>query len=597
MAFDYVNSSLLQTNSLEYLKSLANSCQNYSALGHDDYHYKFMIYEYPNGISYYLYCGRLKTNSTAFDTFNIKFKYIDLYYKDDGTTSYTYNNDFKEAPSYSYFSVINSNYLFHCFTDITSDYPMTCPNLLSSSSVDNVSNNSSGGSSSVDFILYYQQANFYPEGYHTSDWSSYDGPENYGKRCKDKEMFCGVQSLSYRSNNIPFFSPMTATFNGRKKTFLSQVYQIGLASASIFDNSNLSLKYNFEKGKKYSVVYHFTPDIAGKFYDTATNNYTCNFDSNIKFSFLGNTGFINYIYNSSEEDYKNVFDDLRFNIRHSYTTLDGEKSETDEIILYIEFIPKRTYTSLSFYIGDSNYEYSPPLINYSGNGLDLYNYDDFKLEYGDNMNKHWSPYGTLEFTDLDVMEVDDFIYSEEEDKSSSCWIDTVPKKDEILLGDDYLDCDTFDISCHVSNIWTMMKKAFFGIIDFFKTIFKAIKDFIVSIFVPRDGFIDNQIDELNKDLEKELGILYFPLSLVQRVFQRFNDFEGKTDVIHIPSINIPFFGKLIDETYFDINSFFNSYEIKPMYDIYLVLVWSICSITLARFCYSKMRQYFGGGLL
>ena len=30
---------------------------------------------------------------------------------------------------------------------------MTCPNLLSSSSVDNVSNNSSGGSSSVDFPI------------------------------------------------------------------------------------------------------------------------------------------------------------------------------------------------------------------------------------------------------------------------------------------------------------------------------------------------------------------------------------------------------------------------------------------------------------
>lgn len=75
-------------------------------------------------------------------------------------------------------------------------------------------------------------------------------------------------------------------------------------------------------------------------------------------------------------------------------------------------------------------------------------------------------------------------------------------------------------------------------------IFESIKNALVSVFVPDDGFMDDFKTDMQDLLSEHLGGLYQAVSAIDDIFDRFGEARAKGS-IHIDAVNIPLAGETL----------------------------------------------------
>lgn len=380
--------------------------------------------------------------------------------------------------------------------------------------------------------------------------------------------------------------------DGTSKDVYAPTY---IYSFGVYDNDSYknSIDYNFEKDKIYTIEYRFSSGSTAD-WDISKKPWDC-FSTGMYYFEVKRTDnklspvVKKYVYDGIHDIDDSPFKTIRFGI----VEVEPNLVYNNNYVLYIEFVPKFDINSLQFRFGNEEDSKSVPLLT---SNLESFKYPD------DTFGK----FTTLSFEGNSVYEVSDFLYSPSGINTQvGCYGSLSKDESDFDDSDDYKDCDLTDIVCHlnnfkimVGNFFNFIKNAFLSIFDFFgnliSSIINAFKDLFSFLFVPSDDFISSKVNELDSDLKSELGILYFPFSLLQSVLNRFINYEDTYHVMRIPSISIPFFGKLTDSTTFDIKAFFNNEQIKPIYDIYIMCVWGICSVLLVKLCYSKLKAFLGG---
>ncbi len=75
------------------------------------------------------------------------------------------------------------------------------------------------------------------------------------------------------------------------------------------------------------------------------------------------------------------------------------------------------------------------------------------------------------------------------------------------------------------------KNIFELIRDFFGSFFEKIKNTIVGVFVPDDGYVENWTNDIKERMEKRLAGLIYPFSFVEEIISAITSFDSSGDVI------------------------------------------------------------------
>lgn len=101
-------------------------------------------------------------------------------------------------------------------------------------------------------------------------------------------------------------------------------------------------------------------------------------------------------------------------------------------------------------------------------------------------------------------------------------------------------------------------------------------DLLKSIFIPRDDFFTNWLDDLNEYFGKAFGILYYPMELLIDFLNRISTIKDTgTAIIHVPSFTFSFMsysGVLWNEFNYDLNDLLTNDTFANIHSIYLSVV-------------------------
>lgn len=118
---------------------------------------------------------------------------------------------------------------------------------------------------------------------------------------------------------------------------------------------------------------------------------------------------------------------------------------------------------------------------------------------------------------------------------------------------------------------------------------------IKSLFIPRDGFFNDFIADVNDWLSDRLGILYYPIDIVIDFLTRIGNIK-ETGTAVISWNSFEFMGAtLIPSGSYDMFSLINENStFKNVHSIYLVFVDVIMYLALVVFAYNTFADIFGG---
>lgn len=153
------------------------------------------------------------------------------------------------------------------------------------------------------------------------------------------------------------------------------------------------------------------------------------------------------------------------------------------------------------------------------------------------------------------------------------------------------------------SILGWIKRIFNKILDTFKMVISLplnliakLKLALISAFVPSEDFFDLAWDANIKLLEDNLGFLFFPFSIFEKVFNAFLNLGEGSGIIHIPELKDPFYSQtLVSAQDLNLKQIFSTGAIGTIYDVYLVVVDIIVIVGLISLCFKKFNSIFKGG--
>lgn len=156
------------------------------------------------------------------------------------------------------------------------------------------------------------------------------------------------------------------------------------------------------------------------------------------------------------------------------------------------------------------------------------------------------------------------------------------------------------ISGFFSDLWNNLKGAFDSVIKSIGDFFTGIMDFLKSLFIPRDGFFDDKMQELQAAAKEHLGLLYeipeFVVNFIQSLISHINNAHNVTSFPY-PAIEYQGY-TLIPAGYIDFGYYisvlndFTDYHFH-LYDCYIAFTKVLASIWFINFCYKKLQVILG----
>lgn len=156
------------------------------------------------------------------------------------------------------------------------------------------------------------------------------------------------------------------------------------------------------------------------------------------------------------------------------------------------------------------------------------------------------------------------------------------------------------ISGFFSDLWNNLKGAFDSVIKSIGDFFTGIMDFLKSLFIPRDGFFDDKMQELQATAKEHLGLLYeIPEFVVNFIQSLISHISNAHNVTSFPYPAIEYQGyTLIPAGYIDFGYYisvlndFTDYHFH-LYDCYIAFTKVLASIWFINFCYKKLQVILG----
>lgn len=354
---------------------------------------------------------------------------------------------------------------------------------------------------------------------------------------------------------------------GYDEKFHNPSYTYLLGTGGFLDDTSSSklMTYKLTSKLPYKLTYTF---FLSK--DVKPDDFDVNFNqSDFKFTYNAKAKKIDGDFVYDDEVFKKFFVNSTYNITE----------ENRLFTISFNFIPKDNYEEFGFYIG-------------------MLNFEDVPEDFSDFLGNHSNVETPIQLVDVKLYQTDDF----DDDGVDIIDIDKETEKDSAIFGD-LKQCEPLDIGCHVDNIFTMIKKLFVRIGNFFNAILEfllkipeMIIDLLSFLFVPESEDIQSLFDTLNTFLTNKLGFLMFPFDFIMGVLNRFLDLPNiPQPIISIPNISLGNFGTLIHGFSFDISEYWNKAPFKQFYDIYLIFVHAFIGFGLYKLSLHKFNQIVGGG--
>lgn len=125
------------------------------------------------------------------------------------------------------------------------------------------------------------------------------------------------------------------------------------------------------------------------------------------------------------------------------------------------------------------------------------------------------------------------------------------------------------------------------IIELPKKIVNLIVDGLKSLFIPKEGYINDKLTELLSFIRDKLGILFYPFELISDFFNMIIDFCKPGDgILEIPTIKEPFSGViLIEGISYNFGRDFKT-ALGEYYSLYQSFVYGICILLFSKFLYN-----------
>ena len=142
------------------------------------------------------------------------------------------------------------------------------------------------------------------------------------------------------------------------------------------------------------------------------------------------------------------------------------------------------------------------------------------------------------------------------------------------------------------------KNIFQEILELPSKIIELLLDALKSLFIPRDGFFNDWLDDLNHYFGDAFGILYYPFELLIDFLNRVGRIdETSTAIINVPRFDIDFLGyqaTLFQGYTFDFNSILVNETYKNIHIIYLtvvdIILWLSVVYLAAKCIHSIIRR-------
>lgn len=122
-------------------------------------------------------------------------------------------------------------------------------------------------------------------------------------------------------------------------------------------------------------------------------------------------------------------------------------------------------------------------------------------------------------------------------------------------------------------------------------IVNGLKDMIVGLFVPEDGYIEKWLDSLVEDFNSRTGLLTYPLSLLVSFVDRVSNMSASTSQLTIPRITLPSGDVILEQQTYNFNTLLEQPEFKQIYDIYMIIIKAGMSFGLVRLIQKKSKEF------
>lgn len=151
------------------------------------------------------------------------------------------------------------------------------------------------------------------------------------------------------------------------------------------------------------------------------------------------------------------------------------------------------------------------------------------------------------------------------------------------------DTENEDGTCN--GVICNLKKVVKSVLDFPKIIFNAVKEVLLSLFVPSSDFLIDWINGLIDTLNEQFGLLSYPLTLTIDVINRFYNIPISEPIIEIPAIKDPFFNQTIYKgTTINLNDYLVG-AVGTLYHIGYIFVNAYICIAFVELCRSKYNNF------
>lgn len=167
----------------------------------------------------------------------------------------------------------------------------------------------------------------------------------------------------------------------------------------------------------------------------------------------------------------------------------------------------------------------------------------------------------------------------------------INKNDQVISGQKDTNKKLDDIKDQNIEAEKTRKNIFQQILDLPGKILNVIIDALKSLFIPKDGFFEDFINDFKDNFLGKLGFLAYPFELIADILGRYLNISTNP-VINIPQINEPFTGgMLIAATSFNIKEIFETGEIGTFYNIYLSFVSVIIIFMFLNYSIKKFNEF------
>ncbi len=144
----------------------------------------------------------------------------------------------------------------------------------------------------------------------------------------------------------------------------------------------------------------------------------------------------------------------------------------------------------------------------------------------------------------------------------------------------------------LGDLWSLLK----AILDWLKGLLEALKNLLLSLFIPSAGFFTNYFNNLKNFIGERLGLLYYPIELLILFANSYMNIpDSGSIVIDVPALQVNIQGIMytfFPAYTFDFNSVFGMSAFAQLRQAYLVVVDVIVVFGLVYLLSKKANEVF-----